>query len=480
MVTDQVDATKVKTWAPYVGGEWLSTDGSEVTRLVNPAGGAEVARVRAATSDEADRAVTAARTAFDSWSQLALTERLRILERFADEIDARAEMLAQAITAEVGTPIKLARRIQVGLPQTTLRTSLRLAAELDWQETVGNSLIVSEPIGVVAAITPWNYPLHQGMCKVAPALAVGCTVVLKPASLTPVHALLLAEAADAAGLPAGVVNVVPGRGGTVGERLATHPDIDMVTFTGSTEVGRRIGALAAQTVKRVALELGGKSACVILDDADLEVAVKSAVRNGLLNSGQTCSAWTRLIVAREQLRDAEEIARAIAAKMVIGDPLDEGTQLGPLISAQHKATVVAHIERARSEGLTELEIGSGSAQFDATNYLAPHVFTNVTTQHSLAQEEVFGPVLAILPADGDDDAVRIANDSIYGLAGGVFSADTDRALAVARRMRTGQVDVNGGRFNPEAPFGGYRQSGNGRELGRHGLAEFLETKAIQQ
>lgn len=468
-----------KVWAPYVNGKWLSDD-ADVIRLVHPFGGAEMARVRVATGEETDAAVTAASAAFDDWSGLALDERTAILERYADEIDARAEQFAQVITAEVGTPIKLSRRVQVGLPQTTLRTTLRLAAEFDWQETVGNSLVVSEPIGVVAAITPWNYPLHQAMCKVAPALAVGCTVVLKPASLTPIHALLLAEAADAAGLPSGVFNVLPGGGGTLGERLATHPGVDMVTFTGSTEVGRRIGALAAETVKRVGLELGGKSACVILDDADLEVAVKSAVRNGLLNSGQTCSAWTRIIVARDQLRDAEEIARATAAKMVIGDPLDEGTHLGPLISAAHKATVVAHIERARQDGLTELEIPFDASAFEGTNFVAPHIFTNVSSQHGLAQEEVFGPVLAILPADGDDDAVRIANDSIYGLAGGVFSADPDRAMSVAKRMRTGQVDINGGRFNPEAPFGGYRQSGNGRELGKHGLWEFLETKAIQR
>lgn len=479
MANEQGAAVSGKVWVPYVNGEWVSDEG-DVMRSVNPFGGAETARVRVATREDADAAVAAASAAFDAWSGLALGERTAILKRFADEIDSRAEQFAQVITAEVGTPIKLSRRVQVGLPQTTLRTTLRLASEFDWQETVGNSLVVSEPIGVVAAITPWNYPLHQGMCKIAPALATGCTVVLKPASLTPVHALLLAEAADAAGLPAGVFNVLPGGGGTIGERLATHPDVDMVTFTGSTEVGRRIGALAAETVKRVGLELGGKSACVILDDADLEGAVKSAVRNGLLNSGQTCSAWTRIIVAREQLHDAAEIAGATAAKMVIGDPLDEGTQLGPLISAQHKATVVAHIARARQEGLAELEIGADAAAFEGTNFVAPHVFTNVTSRHGLAQEEVFGPVLAIMPADDDDDAVRIANDSIYGLAGGVFSADPDRALSVAKRMRTGQVDINGGRFNPEAPFGGYRQSGNGRELGKHGLAEFLEIKAIQR
>lgn len=472
--------TEPRTWCPYVDGRFVEVDGAPVATVANPAGGDDAGRVVVGGVEAADAAVAAARRAFDAWSEMAPERRLALLGAFADELDARADTMAQLITSEVGTPIKISRRIQVGLPQTVLRTTLRQAGEHDFEETVGNSLVVGEPVGVVAAITPWNYPLHQAMCKVAPALAVGCTVVLKPASATPLHALALAEAADAAELPPGVLNVVTGAGTTVGEHLASHPGVDMVTFTGSTGAGRRVGGLAAQTVKKISLELGGKSACVILEDADVGSAVRSAVRNGLLNSGQTCSAWTRLVVARDVYDEVCEAAGATAAAMRIGDPTDDGTQLGPLISRDHKNGVVRHIDEARASGLREVYAGRLDGELAAGGYLAPHIFGEVTPDHRLAQEEVFGPVLAIMAADDDDDAVAIANSTIYGLAGGVFSGDPERALRVARRLRTGQVDVNGGAFNPEAPFGGYRQSGVGRELGRRGLEEFLETKAIQR
>jgi aldehyde dehydrogenase (NAD+) len=465
---------------PFVDGAAVAPDGRAIAVIADAATGAPFGRVAVGTVDDVDLAVAAAARAFPAWSGLPRAERLDTLERLADELDARGEELARTITAEVGTPIKLSRRVQVGLPRLVLRSTLKLAAELPEEEQLGTSLIVREPIGVVAAITPWNYPLHQAMGKLAPALAVGCTVVLKPASGTPLHALLLADAAAAAGLPAGVLNVVTGSGGTVGEHLVGHPDVDMVTFTGSTEGGRRVAALAAQTVKKVALELGGKSACVILDDADLESAVRAAVRNGLLNSGQTCSAWTRLIVAREQEDQAAEIAAVTAAAMRLGDPTDEATHLGPLISAAQRDSVSAHIVAARVAGLREVYAGTVPDGLGDGAYLAPHIFAGVGPEHALAQEEVFGPVLAIMPAENEDHAVELANSTIYGLAGGVFSGDDDRALRVARRLRTGQVDVNGGAFNPEAPFGGYRQSGTGRELGRFGLEEFLEIKAIQR
>jgi aldehyde dehydrogenase (NAD+) len=479
-VTSIFQAADLSTRRPFIDGTFVSPAGDEVADVLNPATGEPAGRVALATGADADRAVAAAARAFADWSQSDLATRLQALERFADQLEERLEALAGLVTAEVGTPIKLSRRIQVGLPIAVLRSTLRLAGELEGDEEIGNSLIVREPVGVVVAITPWNYPLHQAMCKVAPALAAGCTVVLKPASATPLHALAVADAASAAGLPAGVLNVVPGPGGSLGELLVAHPRVDMVSFTGSTDAGRRIGAIAARTVKRVALELGGKSACVILDDADLEGAVRAGVRNGLLNSGQTCSAWTRLIVPAERHDDACEIARAVAGSMRIGDPLDEATQLGPLISPQHKQRVLAHVEEARAAGLDEVYAGALEPELERGSYLAPHVFGAVRSDHRLAQEEVFGPLLAIMPARDEDDAVAIANSTIYGLAGGVFSGDDERALRVARRLRTGQVDINGGAFNPEAPFGGYRQSGIGRELGRFGLDEFLEVKAIQR
>jgi aldehyde dehydrogenase (NAD+) len=476
-LTDRVES---RLWRPYVDGRWIEVDDGLSAIVENPASASMAGRVFVGGLLQADEAVAAAVRAFVAWSKVSTTDRLTMLVAFADELDKRAEEMAQLITAEVGTPIRISRRIQVGLPRTVLRATLRQMSEYSSEEQVGNSLVVREPIGVVAAITPWNYPLHQIICKVAPALAVGCTVVLKPATATPLNALALAEAADEAGLPPGVFNVITGGGTPVGEHLASHPDVDMVTFTGSTTAGRRVGALAAQTVKRVSLELGGKSACVILDDADIASAVRTAVRNGLLNSGQTCSAWTRLIVPKSSHDEACEVAEATAEAMRIGDPLDEATQMGPLISRQHRDHVVSYIDDARHAGLREVYAGVVDPEFDNFSYLAPHIFAGVSSSDRLAQEEVFGPVLAIMSAIDDDEAVAIANSTIYGLAGGVFSGDEDRALAVARRIRTGQIDINGGAFNPEAPFGGYRQSGVGRELGRHGLEEFLEIKAIQR
>jgi aldehyde dehydrogenase (NAD+) len=468
-----------RLWQPYVGGRSLELTGP-IAAVRNPATGQPAGRVAVGGRQEADAAVRAAAGAFEEWARLERDERLAILRKVASALDQRAEEMAQVICAEVGTPIKLARRIQVGLPQIVLAATLDLVEGSSFEEEVGNSLVVREPIGVVAAITPWNYPLHQAMCKIAPALAVGCTVVLKPASATPLNALLLAEAADAAGLPAGVLNVVTGSGREVGDRLVSHPDVDMVTFTGSTEAGRRVGVLAAQTIKKVSLELGGKSACVILDDADVAAAVTAAVRNGLLNSGQTCSAWTRLIVPASRRDEAYQAAAETAAAMRVGDPTDENTQLGPLISTAHRQIVMQYVQTARDEGARELYTGSLDDDLDGGSFLAPHIFGEVRPEHRIAQEEIFGPVLAVMPAADEQHAVEIANSTIYGLAGGVFSADPERAMRVARKLRTGQVDVNGGAFNPNAPFGGYRQSGVGRELGRYGVEEFLEVKAIQR
>lgn len=377
-------------------------------------------------------------------------------------------------------PLKLAGPIQVGLPVSNLAATARAAQDLVLEERVENSLVVREPVGVVACITPWNYPLNQVLAKVAPALAVGCTVVLKPSEVAPLSAFVLAEVMHAAGAPAGVFNLVSGDGPTVGEVLAAHPKVDMVSFTGSTRAGRRVAELAAKSIKRLALELGGKSANVILDDADLGQAVKAGVSNCYLNSGQTCSAWTRMLVPRARLAEATELAKAAAEKFTLGNALEGKGRLGPLVSAAQRERVLGYIRRGIEEGAT-LVTGGAEPPADQPRgfFVRPTVFSDVRPEMSIAQEEIFGPVLCIIPYDTEEDAIRIANDSIYGLGGGVWSKDAARAERVARRLRTGQVDINGGAFNPVAPFGGYKQSGIGREGGRHGLEEYLETKSLQ-
>ena len=394
---------------------------------------------------------------------------------------ARQGELAELIATEVGMPLKLAGMIQVGLPTAQVGNYAQVLRDFAFEEQVGNSLVVKEPIGVVGAITPWNYPLNQIVAKVAPALAAGCTVVLKPSEVAPLNAFLLAEVIDEAGLPAGVFNLVSGIGPTVGEAIAAHPDVDMVSFTGSTRAGKRVAELAAATVKKVALELGGKSANVILPDADLEKAVAVGVTNCYLNSGQTCTAWTRMLVPRDRLADAERIAAAKAEKYRVGDPLTEGTNLGPLISDVQRDRVRGFIEQGIAEGAKLVTGGVEPPEgLDRGYFVRPTVFSEVTPDMTIAQEEIFGPVLSIMPYDTEDEAVEIANGTIYGLAGGVWSADPAHAEQVARRLRTGQVDINGGMFNPLAPFGGYKQSGVGRENGRLGFEEFLETKSLQR
>jgi acyl-CoA reductase-like NAD-dependent aldehyde dehydrogenase len=349
-----------------------------------------------------------------------------------------------------------------------------------WEERTGNSLIVREPVGVVGAITPWNYPLHQLAAKVAPALAAGCTVVAKPSEVTPLNAFILAEVIDAIGLPPGVFNLVTGYGPTVGEAIAAHPGIDMVSFTGSTRAGKRVSEVASQTVKRVALELGGKSPAVVLDDADMQKSVIEVIQRCYLNSGQTCSALTRMLVPRDRMPEAEAIAAAVVAQVKVGDPFDADTALGPLVSDAQRERVRGYIRKGQEEGAKLVAGGEEPpAGSDRGYFVQPTVFSDVDPTMTIAQEEIFGPVLSIMPYDSEDDAIRIANDTIYGLAGGVWSGDPERAQRVARRIRTGQVEINGATFNPLAPFGGYKQSGHGRELGRFGLEEFLEVKSIQ-
>ncbi|MEV6376205.1 aldehyde dehydrogenase family protein [Micromonospora musae] len=464
----------------YLDGRWVTPSGASPLPVHNPATEEVIATVPAGTAADVDRAVAAARAAFDGWAATTPAQRAAHLDRLHAALSARADEIARTVALELGAPLKVASRVQAGLPLTVLHSYVELAAHSAAEETVGNSTVVREPVGVVGAITPWNYPLHQVVAKLAPALAAGCTVVLKPAELTPLVSYLLFDAIHEAGLPPGVVNLVTGTGPVVGEAIAAHPDVDMVSFTGSTATGRRISHLVADRIARVSLELGGKSANMILDDADLVTAVKVGVGNAFLNSGQTCAAWTRMLVHRSRYDEAVELAGKAAAGYRLGDPFDPATRLGPLVSAEQRLRVLGHVTRGLADGGRLVAGGPDAPVPDRGWYVAPTVLADVDPESALAQEEVFGPVLAIIPVDDDDHAVTVANNSRYGLAGAVWSTDEERALRVARRMRTGAVDVNGAPFNPLAPFGGYKQSGIGRELGRHGLAEFLQTKAIQR
>jgi aldehyde dehydrogenase (NAD+) len=464
----------------YVGGEWISSAGTDSLDVVNSTTEEVIGRVSAGTAEDVDRAVAAARRAFDSWSQTTVEERAEWMTKISQALGQHAEQIATLIAQEVGMPIKLATMIQAGLPTMDFGSMPQVMAETAWEEEVGNSLIVREPVGVVGAITPWNYPLHQICAKVAPALAAGCTIVVKPSEVAPLNAFLLAEILDELGLPGGVFNLVTGLGPVVGEALASHPDVDMISFTGSTRAGRRVSELASQTVKRVALELGGKSPNVILEDADLQQAIKDGVSKCYLNSGQTCSALTRMLVPRSRLREAEQIAGAVAEHFTPGDPFAQGTLLGPLVSETQRERVRGYIRKGQEEGAKLLTGGEEPPEGLQRGYFVrPTVFSEVTPEMTIAQEEIFGPVLVLMPYEDEEDAVRIANDSQYGLAGGVWSGDEEHAKRVARRIRTGQVEINGGAFNPLAPFGGYKQSGYGRELGRFGLEEFLTVKSMQ-
>ena len=464
----------------YIGGRWVAPRGSGTLEVTDSSTEAPYATIPAGDAHDADAAVAAARAAFDGWAATPPAERGAALQRVADALKARSEALAQAIACEVGMPLKMAARVQVGGPVWAWGHYARLAAEFAFESRVDHSLVVREPVGVVAAITPWNYPLNQITLKVAAALAAGCTVVLKPSEVAPINAFLLAEAIDEAGLPAGVFNLVTGLGPVVGEALAAHPEVDMVSFTGSTRAGRRVAEVAAQTVKRVALELGGKSAAVILDDADLSRAVRATVSNCLMNSGQTCSAHTRMLVPRARLDEALALAREAVAAFPVGPALAEGSKLGPLISATQRDRVLGYIRRGMEEGARLVAGGpERPAGLDRGYFVQPTVLVTDDPKSTIAQEEIFGPVLTVLPCDDEDEAVRIANDSIYGLGGAVWAGSDARALAVARRIRTGQVDINGGAWNPKAPFGGYKQSGIGRENGVFGMEEFLQYKSLQ-
>ncbi|UWE09176.1 aldehyde dehydrogenase family protein [Actinacidiphila bryophytorum] len=460
--------------ALFIGGKWVPAAGDGTIEVVDPATEQVIGSVPAGTALDVDTAVRAARAALPGWAATPPADRAAVLAAARDLLAARREEVAATVSAELGAPPAFAAAVHADLPTAVLASYAEMAASHPFEERVGNSRVLQEPVGVVGAITPWNYPLHQIVAKVAPALAAGCTVVLKPAEDTPLVAQLFADVLAAAGLPAGVFNLVTGLGPVAGQALAEHPGVDLVSFTGSTAVGRQIGATAGAAVKRVALELGGKSANVILPGADLARAVNVGLANVFANSGQTCSAWTRMLVDAERYDEAVAIAAAATAKYVPGD------RLGPVVNAKQRDRVRGYIRRGQEEGARVVAGGPDAPEgMESGYYVRPTVFADVQPDMAIAQEEIFGPVVVMIRYQDEEDALRIANGTVYGLAGAVWGADEESAVAFARRMDTGQVDINGGRFNPLAPFGGYKQSGVGRELGAHGLAEYLQTKSLQ-
>ncbi len=466
----------------YIGGAWVAATSDDVIEVVNPATEEVIATVPAASTDDANAAVAAARDAFPAWSQLSVDERVDFVEKIASLMAERAEEIASVVSAEQGMPIANARRVQAGLPITVMKSYVDIGREYAQAEPerVGHSIVVEEPIGVCTFITPWNYPLHQIIGKVAPALVAGCTMIVKPSSETPLNAFVLAQIVHDVGLPAGVFNLVTGAGRTVGEALCVHDDVDMISITGSTEAGARIAELGAPTVKRICQELGGKSANVILDGADLATAVPAGITGMMLNCGQTCTALTRMIVPRSRQDEVVDLAVAALAALSMGDPNSDDNFLGPVVSRSQKDSVQDYIRLGIEEGARLVAGGPDDPDgYDIGFYVQPTIFADVDNSMRIAQEEIFGPVLCIVPVDSDDEAIAVANDSPYGLSGAVWAETNELGVAAARRIQTGQVMVNGGRFNPLAPFGGYKTSGNGRELGRAGLDEFLETKAIQ-
>lgn len=464
----------------YIDGAWVPSTGAGHLEVINASTEEVMGTIPEGTEADVAKAVAAAKAAFPAWAATPKEERGKYIQRITEGLGARMMEIAQVVAGELGMPMNMAMLIQAGLPAANWGAIGGLLDTFEFEEQIGNSLVVKEPVGVVGAITPWNYPLHQITLKVAPALAAGCTVVLKPSEVAPLNAFILTEIIDEVGLPAGVFNLVTGIGPVVGEAISSHPDVDMISFTGSTRAGKRIAEVASQRVARVALELGGKSPNVILDDADLATAVADGVGKAYLNSGQTCTALTRMIVPREKLAEVERIAVETAEQFTVGDPFGGEAKLGPLVSAAQQARVRDYIQKGIDGGATLLTGGAEQPEgLEKGYYVKPTVFSNVTNDMTIAQEEIFGPVLSIIAYDTEEEAIAIANDTIYGLAAGVWSGDKDRAQKVARQIRAGQVEVNGGAFNLAAPFGGFKQSGIGREAGTYGLEEFLEIKSLQ-
>jgi aldehyde dehydrogenase (NAD+) len=465
--------------ALFIDGHWVSPLGGDRVDVINPATETRITSVPCGTAADVDLAVQAAARAFPSWSATPPASRGGYLRALAGQLRAQVAELTGTILAELGMPLDAARDVQALGAVEILENYADEIGTVTWEHKLGNSVVTLEAAGVVGAITPWNYPLYQIAAKAGGALAAGCTVVIKPSELTPLNAYYLASAAQAVGLPAGVLNLVPGTGPEAGQALAAHPGVDMVSLTGSTRSGRRVAELAADGTKRVALELGGKSAAIVLDDADLATAVAAVVRNCFRNSGQSCSAQTRLLVPRDRLREATEIAGAAAAAVRLGDPAAAGDHLGPLISAGQRERVRTLIDRAVADACTLVTGGSARpAGFGTGYYVSPTVFSDVDPGAEISRTEVFGPVLCLTGYNGTEEAVALANDSPYGLSAGVWSSSTERAISVARSLRVGEVQVNGAPFNVRAPFGGVKESGYGRELGPYGITEYLHPKAI--
>lgn len=466
--------------AIYINGEWVPAGGDGKIEVINPANERVIGSVPVGTEGDVNTAISAARAAFPSWSKSSIEERQGYLNAISSAIAERGEEIARLISSEVGTPINYSRMAMVGTPRVVARSYAKILETFEWEEEVRNSLIVKEPIGVVGMITPWNFPLHQIMGKVAPALAAGCTMILKPSKEAPLNAFILADIIHGCGLPAGVFNLVSGHGREIGEVISSHPEVDMVSFTGSTSAGVSVSKAASETVKRVTLELGGKSANIILDDADIAKASKMAVYSCFNNSGQECSSLSRLLVPASHRDEIVNIIASTMERYSVGDPMDEAIKCGPMVSESQQKSVSEYISLGISEGATLISGGEGLPDGINTGFFVkPTVFADVTADMSIFREEIFGPVLSISTYEDEDEAISMANDSEYGLSGGVWSGDEARAIRVAKSIRTGQVSINGGAFNIIAPFGGYKLSGNGRELGRHGLEEFLEIKAIQ-
>jgi len=463
----------------YINGEWVAPVMPKTMDVINPATEEAVGRISLGSAADVDKAVHAAHAAFESFGHTSREERIALLERVINAYKARMDEFAETISLEMGAPTWLATKAQAPAGLAHFTYTLDVLKSYAFVENKGATRIIREPIGVCGLITPWNWPINQIACKVAPALAAGCTMVLKPSEIAPLNAIVFAEVIHAAGVPRGVFNLVNGDGPTVGAAISSHPGIDMVSFTGSTRAGILVAKAAADTVKRVAQELGGKSANIILDDADLQKAVAGGVQACFTNSGQSCNAPTRMLVPRARQAEAVAIAKAAAEKVKVGDPHTQGTTIGPVVSKAQFDKVQRLIQKGIDEGAELVTGGPGLPQgLGKGYYVRPTVFANVRNDMTIAREEIFGPVLSILPYDTEEDAIRIANDTVYGLSGYVSSGSTDHALRVASRLRTGNVHLNGAGPNFAAPFGGYKQSGNGREWGEVGFEEFLEVKAV--
>jgi betaine-aldehyde dehydrogenase len=469
----------------YIGGEWVAPEGTDVIEVISPHSEEVIATVPDGTPADIDRAVAAARQTFDGtdWPRLPLDERLAIVQRFTDLYAARMMDMASLITEEMGSPITFSQLAQSPTPWMMLNTFMGIARDLDWEETrpgvMGGPVIVRrEPVGVVAAIVPWNVPQFVTMSKLAPALVSGCTMVLKPAPETPLDAYLMAELLQEAGVPAGVVNIVPA-GRETGEHLVRHAGVDKVAFTGSTAAGRRIASICGEQLKRCSLELGGKSAAIILDDADLAATMQGLKMASLMNNGQACVAQTRILASKDRYSEVVDALAETVKSMSVGDPADPTTEIGPLVAERQQERVEKYIALGQEEGARVVVGGNGPPEgLERGWYVQPTVFADATNDMRIAREEIFGPVLTVIPYDGVDDAVRLANDSDYGLAGSVWTADTAAGMDIARRVRTGTYGINQYLMDFMAPFGGYKASGIGREFGREGLEHYLETKSI--